>query len=168
MDDFAAAPGRANELFELVQGEANAVRPGHRMLSSMTPTVAWHGDEVIALGGRGGARIPTTTLQVLLNMVVDGDSLQTAVNRPRVHHQWLPDELRVEPDALSPETRSELARRGHTIVVWEKLGGVPVARRGSDGLFEAAADPRRPGASGVVVPSPGSLNPGLAPEPADE
>jgi gamma-glutamyltranspeptidase/glutathione hydrolase len=165
MDDFAAAPGRSNALFELVQGEANAVRPGHRMLSSMTPTIAWRGDEVIALGGRGGARIPTTTLQVLLNLAVDGDELQTAVNRPRVHHQWLPDELRVEPDALSPETRAELARRGHEIVVWERLGGVPVARRRGDGLLEAAVDPRRPGAAGVVQPVPGSLPAALEPAP---
>jgi len=166
MDDFAVAPGRANELFELVQGEANLVRPGHRMLSSMTPTLAWRGDEVVALGGRGGALIPTSTLQVLLNLVVDGDPLQAAVDRPRVHHQWLPDELRAEPDALAPETRAELARRGHRVVVREKLGGVAAARRRADGMLEAAVDSRLPGAAAVLEPAPGSLAPALQPAAA--
>jgi gamma-glutamyltranspeptidase/glutathione hydrolase len=156
MDDFAGAPGRSNELFELVQGEANAVRPGHRMLSSMSPTVAWRGDETLVLGSRGGARIPTSTLQVFLNVVVDGDDLQTAVNRPRIHHQWRPDELRVEPDALAPETATELERRGHRIEIRQRLGGVCAARRHADGRMEAAVDPRRAGAAGVVEPSPGS------------
>ncbi|HXU31562.1 MAG TPA: gamma-glutamyltransferase family protein, partial [Thermoanaerobaculia bacterium] len=82
MDDFATAPGRPN-LFGLIQGEANAVAPGKKMLSSMAPTLAWRvlpeGEEAIAIGGRGGSRIPTHVAQVLLNVMVDGDSLAEAL-----------------------------------------------------------------------------------------
>lgn len=155
MDDFAAAPGRAN-LYGLVQGEANAVRPGKRMLSSMSPTIAWRhtpeGPEAVALGGRGGSLIPTNTLQVLLNVLVDGDPLQAAVNRPRLHHQWLPDQAWAEPDALAPETRSALGARGHRIVVEDRAAKVHAVRRAPDGRVEAARDPRGPGAAGVVRP----------------
>jgi gamma-glutamyltranspeptidase/glutathione hydrolase len=161
MDDFATAPGRPN-LYGLVQGEANAVRAGRRMLSSMSPTVAWRGGEVIALGSPGGSRIPTATLQVLLDLIVDGDPLQAAVDRPRIHHQWLPDEVDVEPDALSPETAAELRRRGHALVVKPSLGEVHAVRLLADGDVEAAADPRGPGAAAVLDPAPGSTVPSLA------
>jgi gamma-glutamyltranspeptidase/glutathione hydrolase len=126
------------------------------MLSSMAPTVAWRGGEVVALGSPGGSRIPTAVAQVLLALLVDGDPLQAAVDRPRVHHQWRPDRLRWEPDALAPETRAELARRGHALEVAPRLGEVSAVRRRADGGFEAAADPRGPGAAGVVRPAPGS------------
>ena len=152
MDDFAAAPGRPN-MFGLVQGEANAVRPGHRMLSSMTPTLAWRREEAVALGGRGGSRIPTAVAQVLLHLLVDGDPLQTAVDRPRLHHQWLPDVLRAEADALSPETIEELSSRGHEVDIWTKDAKVNAVRTFEDGTFEAAADPRGPGSAGVVDPT---------------
>ena len=151
MDDFAAAPGRPN-LYGLVQGEANAVRPGHRMLSSMSPTLAWRGSEAVALGGRGGARIPTAVAQVLLYLLVDRDPLQTAVDRPRLHHQWLPDVLRAEVDALSPETVAELASRGHTVEFRPWGASVNAVRVLEDGTLEAAADPRGPGSAGVVDP----------------
>jgi gamma-glutamyltranspeptidase/glutathione hydrolase len=151
MDDFAAVPGRPN-LYGLVQGEANAVRPGHRMLSSMTPTLAWRGKEAVVVGGRGGARIPTGVAQVLLHLLVDGDPLQTAVDRPRLHHQWLPDILRAQADALSPETTQELVRRGHDVEVWTRDSKVNAVRVLEDGTLEAAADPRGPGSAGVVSP----------------
>lgn len=154
MDDFAAAPGRPN-LYGLVQGEANAVRAGRRMLSSMTPTIAWRNSEVVALGAPGGSRIPTGTIQVLLNLIVDGDPLQAAVNRPRIHHQWRPDRIEAEPDALSPETRAVLEGFGHRITTREAIGLVQVVRRDAAGRVEAAADPRGPGSAGVVAPSPG-------------
>jgi gamma-glutamyltranspeptidase/glutathione hydrolase len=149
MDDFATAPGRPN-LFGLIQGEANAVAPGKRMLSSMVPMIAWKGGEAIALGGRGGSRIPTNTIEVLLNMIADGDPLQTALDRPRLHHQWLPDRLEVEADTLSPETRAELERRGHTIVVNDVTAKVHAVRRLADGRFEAGSDPRGTGMGGIV------------------
>jgi gamma-glutamyltranspeptidase/glutathione hydrolase len=149
MDDFAAAPGRPN-LYGLVQGEANAVGPGKRMLSSMSPTVAWHGPQGLVLGSPGGAYIPTATAQVLLDVIVDGDSLQAAVDRPRVHHQWLPDEVGFEAGALDEATRRELARRGNTLHQVEHLGEVCTVRRTASGTFEAAADPRGPGVAAVV------------------
>jgi len=151
MDDFAVAPGRPN-LYGLVQGEANAVRAGSRMLSSMTPTLVWRGSEAVVLGGRGGSRIPTAVAQVLLHLLVDGDPLQTAVDRPRLHHQWLPDILRAEADALSPETVQELSNRGHTVEIWTRDAKVNAVRVLEDGSFEAAADPRGPGFAGVVEP----------------
>ncbi len=151
MDDFAAAPGRPN-MFGLVQGEANAVAPGKRMLSSMTPTLAWKGEEAIALGGRGGSRIPTNTIAVLLNLIVDGDPLQTALDRPRLHHQWMPDQLEVEPDTLSPETRTALEQRGHLIKVNTLTAKVHAVRRRADGRVEAGSDPRGTGRGGIVNP----------------
>ncbi|MFH1177716.1 MAG: gamma-glutamyltransferase family protein, partial [Acidobacteriota bacterium] len=153
MDDFATARGRPN-LWGLIQGEANAVAPGKRPLSSMSPTIAWRGAELVALGSPGGSHIPTATLQVLLNLILDGDSLQAAIDRPRLHHQWLPDELIGEADARSPETDAELRRRGHTTRQVRNLGEVH-AVRASGGVVEAAADPRGPGAAGVVSPAPG-------------
>ena len=151
MDDFAAAPGRPNS-FGLVQGEANSVAPGKRMLSSMSPTIAWRGRQVLVLGSPGGSRIPTATAQVLLNSIVDGDALQAAVDRPRVHHQWMPDALFVEPDALSPETARALERRGHELRVVNEMGKVNAVRGDIAGNMEAAQDPRGPGSAGVVRP----------------
>ena len=153
MDDFSTAPGRPN-LFGLVQGEANVVAPGKKMLSSMTPVILWKGREAYALGGRGGSRIPTNTIQVVLNLVVDGDPLQAAIDRPRIHHQWLPDQLEVEADTLSPETRAELERRGHKVEVkpTTEIAKVHAVRLLPDGRMEAASDPRGSGTGGVVDP----------------
>ncbi len=147
MDDFATAPGRPN-LWGLVQGEANAVAPGKRMLSSMAPTIAWRGRDVLVLGSPGGSHIPTATAQVLLNVVVDGDRLSGAVERPRIHHQWLPDEVAAEP-AWPDEARRALEALGHRVVEEDRIGEVHAVRRRADGTIEAAADPRGPGASGV-------------------
>lgn len=151
MDDFATAPGKPN-LFGLIQGEANAVAPGKRMLSSMTPVIAWKGKEAVALGGRGGSRIPTHTIEVLLNVIVDGDPLQAALNRPRLHHQWLPDRLEVEADTFSPETRAEIDRRGHQVQVSTTTAKIHGVRLLPDGRAEAASDPRGSGTGGVVEP----------------
>ncbi len=155
MDDFATAPGRPN-LFGLIQGEANAVAPGKRMLSSMAPSIAWRatpdGEEAIAIGGRGGSRIPTHVAQVLLNVMVDGDSLAEALGRPRLHHQWLPDQIEVEPDTLSPETQAELERRGHVLKPAVLGARVFAVHRLPDGRIEAAGDPRGPNGGAVVEP----------------
>jgi gamma-glutamyltranspeptidase/glutathione hydrolase len=153
MDDFATAPGHPN-MYGLIQGEANAVEAGRRMLSSMAPTIGWRGDESVVVGARGGGRIPTANLQVLLNLLVDGDPLQAAVDRPRLHHQWLPDLLRTERDALSPETMKILKEWGHEIEEWDETAKVHAVRRLGEGWFEAAADPRGPGVAGVVDPLP--------------
>lgn len=153
MDDFTTAPGRPN-LFGLIQGDANAVAPGKRMLSSMAPTLAWRGEESLAAGGRGGSRIPTYLAQVLLNLLVDGDPLQAALDRPRLHHQGYPDRLEGEADALAPETRAELARRGHEVAVTEvdRTAKISAVRRLPGGDFEAAIDPRGPGKAAAVTP----------------
>lgn len=156
MDDFATAPGKPN-LFGLIQGEANAVGPGKRMLSSQSPTIAWRqdGSEVIAVGGRGGSRIPTATLQILLGILLDGDPLQAAVDRPRIHHQWRPDRLFYEPDALSPESRETLEKWGHQLE--EVPRGIAQAhavrflRTEGRGRCEAAADPRGGGGAGAIA-----------------
>lgn len=151
MDDFTTVPGKPN-LFGLIQGEANAVAPGKRMLSAMTPVIAWKGKEAVALGGRGGSRIPTNTTEVLLNVIVDGDPLQAALNRPRLHHQWLPDRMEVEADTFSPETRAEIDRRGHQVQVSSTTAKIYAVRLLPDGRAEAASDPRGSGTGGVVEP----------------
>ncbi|MEM1202778.1 MAG: gamma-glutamyltransferase [Acidobacteriota bacterium] len=158
MDDFAAAPGKPN-MFGLVQGDANAVRPGKRMLSSMSPTVAWRGHDVLVVGGRGGSRIPTATLQALLAVWLDGEGIQGALDRPRIHHQWRPDQLEHEPGALSPETRVELERRGHALSPRRSMAQVHAVRwtAADDGpaLCRGASDPRGGGGvAGVVDPWP--------------
>ncbi len=151
MDDFATAPGRPN-LYGLVQGEANAVRPGKRMLSSMAPTVAWRGADVLALGSPGGSTIPTVTAQVLLAVIVDATPLQAAVDAPRVHQQWLPDEIVAEEGALAGGVGADLRRRGYALRIVPRLGEVDAVRRSPDGRFDAAADRRGPGGAGVFTP----------------
>jgi gamma-glutamyltranspeptidase / glutathione hydrolase len=153
MDDFATAPRPAATVqrpLEPSQDQANAIAPGKRMLSSMTPTIAWRDRERIVLGGRGSLHIPTATAQVLLDLLVDHDALQAAVDRPRLHHQGLPDRLEAEPGALSPETARELERRGHRIATArrEDAARVTAVRRLADGSFEAAVDPRGAAAVG--------------------
>jgi len=147
MDDFTAAPGRPN-LYGLVQGPANAVGPGKRMLSSMSPTIAWKDGDLLALGSPGGSRIPTAVAQVLLGVLVDGRSLAEAVARPRIHHQWMPDEVAAEAGALSEDTREALVHRGYALVDVRAVGEVHAVRRRS-GHLEAAADERGPGAAGT-------------------
>lgn len=153
MDDFATAPGRPN-LFHLIQGEANAVAPGKRMLSSMVPIVAWRGGEELALGGRGGSFIPTHVAEVLLHVIADGDSLAAALGRPRIHHQWLPDRIEAEEDALSPETKAELIRRGHEVLTTTTSAKVQAVHRLPDGSVEAASDPRDTDGAGVAIAEP--------------
>ncbi len=115
MDDFAAKPGAPN-LYGLVQGEANAIAPGKRPLSSMTPTIVLKGGKLfMVLGSPGGGTIPTTVANVLLNVVEFGADIQRAVNAPRFHHQWLPDELRLEAWQFSPDTLKLLEQMGYKL-----------------------------------------------------
>jgi len=144
MDDFSAKPGVPNA-YGLIGGDANAIAPGKRPLSSMTPTIVFRGGEpLLATGSPGGSRIITTTLQVILNVVDHGLGLASAVAAPRVHHQWLPDELRVE-QGLSPDTLDLLRARGHTVVERDAMGSANSVMRVPGG-FLGAADPRREGA----------------------
>ncbi|MCB1740409.1 MAG: gamma-glutamyltransferase [Gammaproteobacteria bacterium] len=144
MDDFSGKPGTANA-YGLIGGEANAVQPGKRPLSSMTPTIVLRGGEpLLATGSPGGSRIITTVLQVISNIIDHGMNLQEATNAPRVHHQWLPDELRVE-EGLSIDTIRLLRGRGHEVVVKNAMGSTQSVQH-LRGIFLGASDPRRRGA----------------------
>ncbi len=144
MDDFAAAPGVPNA-FGLLGAEANAVAPGKRPLSSMTPTVILdpEGQPVIAIGGSGGSFIISATLQVLLNLVVFEMDPQQAVAAPRMHHQWMPDRLYLEP-AFPTDVRRALEARGHTLSVRRGFSAVQVVVR-EEGAVVGGADPRKGG-----------------------
>lgn len=148
MDDFTTAPGRPND-YGLIQGDANRIAPGKKMLSSMSPTLAWRGDEAIAVGGRGGSRIPTGVVQVLLALW-DGETPRSAVARPRLHQQWLPDRVEVEPGGLAASDTAELTRLGHILVVPTALPKVNVAMRHADGTTSGAGDPRGPEVAGTI------------------
>lgn len=114
MDDFAARPGMPN-MFGLIQGERNAVGPGRRPLSSMTPTIVLRKDGTFwfGLGARGGPRIISAVLQSVINVIDHDMDIQQAIDAPRVHHQWLPDELVFEPYGISPDTLTVLSGMGH-------------------------------------------------------
>jgi gamma-glutamyltranspeptidase/glutathione hydrolase len=115
MDDFAAKVGTPNA-FGLIQGERNAVAPGRRPLSSMTPTMlVKDGQLALVLGSPGGPTIINTVFQTILNVVVHRFDVQKAVAAPRIHHQWMPDQIRTEPMAMSPDTRSLLEGMGHAV-----------------------------------------------------
>jgi len=114
MDDFASKPGSPN-MFGLIQGEANAIQPGKRPLSSMTPTILTRdGKLFMTVGAPGGARIISAVLQVILNVTDFGMNTQDAVDAPRFHHQWAPDKLYVER-GISPDTVALLKARGHDV-----------------------------------------------------
>ncbi len=123
MDDFAAQPGAPN-MFGLIQGEANAIAPGKRPLSAMTPTIVLKdGKLFMALGAPGGPRIISGVLEVLINVLDFGMDIQQAVDQPRLHHQWMPDKLYLEP-GFSPDTRALLAQRGHKLENITTVGSV--------------------------------------------
>ncbi|WP_225771285.1 gamma-glutamyltransferase [Inquilinus sp. Marseille-Q2685] len=146
MDDFTVKPGVPN-LFGLVQGKANAIAPGKRPLSSMAPTlVTKDGEIALVLGSPGGARIITITLQAALNMIDFGMAPQEAVDAPRIHHQWLPDEVFAEPRALSPDTVKLLEQMGHKVTVQSPWGAAelialqPAAATAASGAASSGND----------------------------
>ena len=149
MDDFTAKPGTPNQ-YGLVQGANNAVGPGKRMLSAMTPTVVLNpaGDLFFVTGTPGGATIITTVFQTIVNVIDYGMNVVQAVNAPRIHHQHLPDQIRFEQGGLPPAVVSDLEARGH---IMSERGGVSGDVQAimvmPDGTLEAAADPRRGGAA---------------------
>jgi gamma-glutamyltranspeptidase / glutathione hydrolase len=124
MDDFSAQPGASN-YFGLVGGEANAIAPGKRPLSSMTPTIVLReGRPWLVLGSPGGSRIITAVLQVLVNVIDFGLDLETAVRAPRIHQQWSPPETGCEPLAVAPEVAAGLRARGLTLKPRGDVGNV--------------------------------------------
>jgi gamma-glutamyltranspeptidase / glutathione hydrolase len=147
MDDFAAKPGVPNA-YGLPGGAANAIEPGKRPLSSMTPTMVFKDNKpYLVTGSPGGSRIITTVLQVLVNVLDHGMNIADATHAPRFHHQWLPDRLEVEP-GFSPDTLAKLRARGHNIKESTSQGSLQ-SIMAKDDLFFGAADPRRPSAGAV-------------------
>jgi len=143
LDDFAAKPGAPNA-YGLTGGDANAPAPFKRPLSSMSPTILLRdGKPVLVTGSPGGSRIISTVLQVIVNVVDHGMTIAEAVAAPRLHHQWLPDEVRVER-GFSPDTLRLLEQRGHTIVVAPASGSANSIMVTPHGLT-GAADPRQRG-----------------------
>ena len=144
MDDFTSKPGVEN-MFHLIQGEANAIQPGKRPLSSMVPTILLRdGKFFMALGAPGGSRIPNGVLQVILNVVDFHMNVQDAVDWPRFHHQWMPDQLYLER-GISPDTAALLRAMGHQTASFEATD--PVVARveailNDDGWLQGAADGR--------------------------
>jgi gamma-glutamyltranspeptidase/glutathione hydrolase len=126
----------------LIGGEANKIEPNKRMLSSMSPTIVKQdGKNFLVTGSPGGSRIITTTLQVIMNVIDHGLNIQSAVAAPRIHHQWLPDQLRVE-EGLSPDTVKGLQDMGHDVKQKSAMGAIQSIMI-KDGAMYGGADPRR-------------------------
>ncbi|MFJ7439510.1 gamma-glutamyltransferase [Methylorubrum thiocyanatum] len=143
MDDFSAKTGARNA-YGLVGGEANAVAPGARPLSSMTPTFVFRdGKLLLVTGSPGGSRIITTTLQVIVNVLDFRMNLAQAVAAPRIHHQWQPDVLMAE-EGISPDTLALLRAKGHNVKVGATSGSANSVMA-EDGLLAGASDPRQRG-----------------------
>ncbi|MEO0932282.1 MAG: gamma-glutamyltransferase, partial [Cyanobacteria bacterium J06641_2] len=145
MDDFSAAPGVPNA-FGLVGNEANSIAPLKTPLSSMTPTIVTEKGRLrMALGTPGGSTIITQVLQIILNVLEYDMDAAAAVSASRIHHQWLPDTLRVEPWGLDALTLQELKRRGHKIRQTNTWGNSNLIIVKPDGTLEGAADSRGEG-----------------------
>ncbi|MCL4110636.1 UNVERIFIED_CONTAM: hypothetical protein GTU68_057257 [Idotea baltica] len=143
MDDFSAKPGVPNQ-YGLVGNEANAIAPGKRMLSSMTPTIFEKDNQLfMVVGTPGGSTIITSVFQAFLNVVEFDMTMQEAVDNKRFHHQWLPDVIRVEEGAFSPAVRTALQEMGHQLDEREPIGRVDAILIRADGMLEGAADHTR-------------------------
>ncbi len=147
MDDFSVKPGTPNG-YGLIGGEANAVAGRKRPLSSMSPTFVMDENGILlATGSPGGSRIITTTLQIILNSLTHKMNIAEATQASRVHHQWLPDELRIEK-GISVDTQKLLRSKGHQVIEKSSMGSTQSIMRTANGLF-GASDPRRSGAATV-------------------
>ena len=148
MDDFSSKPGEPNQ-FGLIGSEANKIEPGKRMQSSMSPTIILKDDKAFMLiGSPGGSTISTVVLQVILNVLDFGMDIQQAIDMPRIHHQWLPDEINYEKFGLSLDVIQSLQNRGHIFGGIRTLGrceGIVVDFENE--IFFGATDPRGYGAA---------------------
>lgn len=142
MDDFSIKPGVPN-MYGAVGGEANAIQPGKRMLSSMTPTLVLDKNKnpLIVVGSPGGTTIPTSVFQTIINILEFGMNASEAINKPKFHHQWLPDEIMVEKE-FDPEVRKQLQTIGYKITERGQIGRMELIRILPNGSREVAADPR--------------------------
>jgi gamma-glutamyltranspeptidase / glutathione hydrolase len=142
MDDFATSPGQPN-MYGLVQGEANAIAPGKRMLSAMTPSIVLDGNKqlLMIVGTPGGPKIITMVYHVISNVIDHRMGLPDAVRAPRMHHQALPDSLQVEGEGFQPEVLDSLREKGHGISSRGYWGDVEAIVRTSGG-WQGVSDPR--------------------------
>ncbi len=144
MDDFSIAPGVPNH-FKLIGGEANAIAPGKRPLSSMSPTIVEkNGQVVMAVGAAGGPTIITQTLLALLYTLDYDMTPADALALPRFHHQWSPDQLRLEK-STPPALIEGLKKLGYDVDLVDPFGGTQMIRKTTDGKLTGASDPRVPG-----------------------
>jgi gamma-glutamyltranspeptidase/glutathione hydrolase len=142
MDDFSSKPGFPN-MYGLVGGEANAIKPAKRMLSSMTPAIIEkEGKLFMVVGSPGGSTIPTSVFQVVINVIDYGLDMQDAVNTPRFHHQWLPDTITYEQNCLDSITIGNLVKMGHEFKRRSAIGSVNAIMKSDDGTLKAGSDPR--------------------------
>jgi gamma-glutamyltranspeptidase/glutathione hydrolase len=148
MDDFTSQPGKPN-LFGLIQGQRNAIVPGKRMLSAMSPTIVLdpRGKVLLVLGGRGGPRIITSTAQVILNVIDNRMTLSDAMSAPRIHHQALPDTLRYENGGIDAPALERLKAMGYSMQGLRNIGASIVAIMRVRGGWEGMDDPRATGAA---------------------
>jgi gamma-glutamyltranspeptidase/glutathione hydrolase len=142
MDDFSAKPGVPN-IYGAIGGKANAIAPGKRPLSSMTPVLITKKNKVwMALGTPGGTTIPTSVFQIIVNMAEFGMTLPEAVQAKRFHHQWKPDQISIEEDAFSQQVQAQLEKMGHFVNIRSPIGRVEAIVRLPNGLWQGVADPR--------------------------
>ncbi|MHC5361671.1 gamma-glutamyltransferase [Myroides sp. LJL110] len=142
MDDFSIKPGVPN-MYGLVGGKANAIEPGKRMLSSMSPTILEKNNKLyMVVGTPGGSTIITSVFQTILNVVDFKMNMQQAVAAPRFHHQWLPDQIDVEQDAISAKVRLELQEKGYILKPRSNYGRVEGILVNPNGSYQGGADPR--------------------------
>jgi gamma-glutamyltranspeptidase len=142
MDDFSVKPGAPN-MYGLIGGAANAIEPGKRMLSSMTPTILEKdGSLFMVVGTPGGSTIITSVFQTILNVVDFGMDIQEAVAAPRFHHQWLPDEVALEKSAVTQPIRHALSTTGYKLLERNSIGRVDAILVSSNGGLSGGADPR--------------------------
>lgn len=142
MDDFSSKPGVPN-VYGLLGGAANAIQPGKRMLSAMTPTILEKDGELfMVVGTPGGSTIITSVYQTILNVVDHGMNMTDAVSEKRIHHQWKPNQISYEEEGLSEEVQEALESMGHTLKTRSSIGRVDAILVNPDGSYEGAADPR--------------------------
>ncbi len=146
MDDFTSAPGKPN-MYGLVQGEANAIQPGKRMLSAMTPSIVLDnsGQLELVVGTPGGPTIITSVVQVILDVLDQGMDLSAAMAAPRMHHQALPDVIRYEDGGFSDQTLQALRAMGHRLEAWRGRQGLVEAIQRTAGGWVGVPDPRSAG-----------------------
>ncbi len=157
MDDFTTKPGVPN-YYGLVQGEANAIRPGKRPLSSLSPTIVTRDGRIfMVLGSPGGSRIITIVAEAIMNVVDYNMTISEAINAPRIHHQWLPDTIYAEPFALSPDTAAALAEMGYTMTEQKPWGAAESILVGPQAPLSVVGT----GSSGDDSTHGGAIKPGM-------